>query len=846
MRAMDARTRIKGWVRSLGPAIALSASYCVLADLGLRWATIRGAASPVFPAAGVALAGLVLGGTRLWPAVFIGRLAAAFLHRSSLPLWVEVAIAAGNSLASVAGAKVFRWTRSDPSLTHLRDVLTFLAAALTSAAVAAVVLTLSIGSALDSGPGQSLILWLNVSMGGLSGILVMAPLVLTWARGEPIPHERAWWLHLVLSTAGASGAAWLIFGPTDSPLLWPSLIFCGLVWSALACGVRGAATTMVPIAAIAVWGTTMGYGSFVATATKHGGPGPSIAFILLQQFLGGIAITMQILAVIANERRGREALREREERLRLAGDAAGVGFWTWDIRHDTVILDETCAAFYGMRPSVPIPASTMFAAVCPEDRARIHESASRAVRMEGRYEVEFRLTRPDGTSRWIAAAGNVICEHGEAVRLAGVNLDVTARKMADSEREHLLSSERIARAEAERASRLKDEFLSTVSHELRTPLTAILGWSQILRRRISDSDMDESLRKGLAIIDRSAHAQVQLIEDLLDMSRIITGNVRLDVQPVDLGEVIGAAAATVAPSAEAKGIRVEKILSPLAGVVRGDPNRLQQVVWNLLSNAIKFTPRGGKVRVTLSSSGDHVQITVSDTGQGIPAEFLPYVFERFRQADASTTRRHGGLGLGLSIVKNLVELHGGTVQAASPGEGKGATFTVEMPLHVTRAPEEDSGDRRQEPSSASGEARCHVSDLRGISVLFVDDTADARDLVATLLANHNARVTTAASGEEALRLLEQEPIDVLVSDIGMPGMDGYELIRRVRALPPERGGHVPAVALTALARDDDRVKARRAGFQTHVAKPIQVMELLTAIGCLAGRDGQDRAAAANG
>jgi CheY-like chemotaxis protein len=297
--------------------------------------------------------------------------------------------------------------------------------------------------------------------------------------------------------------------------------------------------------------------------------------------------------------------------------------------------------------------------------------------------------------------------------------------------------------------------------------------------------------------------------------------------PVDLHDVVNAAVATVTPSAEAKGIRLEKIASPTAGEVRGDPNRLQQVVWNLLSNAIKFTPKGGKVQLVLSPMGDHVEIAVSDTGQGIDPAFLPYVFDRFRQADGSIKRQHGGLGLGLAIVKNLVELHGGDVRATSAGEGKGATFIVELPLDVAQARAERGGS--DEVVAADG------SDLGGLSVLFVDDTLDTREIVKRVLEECKARVRTAGSGEEALALLAEERPDILVSDIGIPGMDGYELIRRVRALPAERGGDVPAVALTALARAEDRTRALLAGFQTHLAKPVQPTELMAAIGSLVSR-----------
>ena len=407
-----------------------------------------------------------------------------------------------------------------------------------------------------------------------------------------------------------------------------------------------------------------------------------------------------------------------------------------------------------------------------------------------------------------------------------------AAQSAALEREKLLESERFARAEAERASQMKDEFLATLSHELRTPLSSILGWSQLLR---GGGKNPGDLEKGLDIIERNTRVQTQLIEDLLDMSRIISGKVRLDVQPVEPTSFIEAAIETVRPAAEAKGIRIEKLLDPGAGPVSGDPNRLQQVVWNLLSNAIKFTPREGKVQVVLERVNSHIEVSVADTGMGIEPKFLEHVFERFRQQDSSTTRRYGGLGLGLSIVKNLVELHGGTVRARSEGQGRGATFSVNLPVAVVHRA--DSPSRTHPETSKAPPADIKMVDLTGITVLVVDDQPDARDLVARVLADCNARVLSAGSADEALALVESERPTVLVSDIGMPDVDGYELLRRVRALGEARGGKVPAIALTAFARSEDRTRALRAGFVVHVSKPVEPSELIATVASVVGRVG---------
>ena len=414
--------------------------------------------------------------------------------------------------------------------------------------------------------------------------------------------------------------------------------------------------------------------------------------------------------------------------------------------------------------------------------------------------------------------------------------DLTGQKESEMDRSTLLESERAARSEAERAGRMKDEFLATLSHELRTPLNAILGWSQILRRRKRD---DKELNEGLSVIERNVRAQAQLIEDLLDMSRIISGKIRIDVQQIDLAEITSAAIEAVRPAAEAKEINLHKTLDPNIGLIRGDPGRLQQVIWNLLSNAIKFTPRDGKVRVTLQRVNNHVEITVSDTGIGIRPEFLPYVFDRFRQADATTTRQHGGLGLGMAIVKNLVELHGGKVRAKSPGEGGGATFTIELPLTVVFAGEEKrvrEHPRQSEPDRVP-EVFCESDVLLGVSVLVVDDDEDARDLVCRVLEECKATVFTAGSVDEAIELLKRERPAVMVSDIGMPDEDGYDLIRRVRLLPDAEGGSTPAAALTAFARSEDRTRALRAGYQSHVAKPVEPTELVAVVASLASHIG---------
>jgi len=392
------------------------------------------------------------------------------------------------------------------------------------------------------------------------------------------------------------------------------------------------------------------------------------------------------------------------------------------------------------------------------------------------------------------------------------------------EREQLVEAERAARAESARAAQIKDEFLSTLSHELRTPLTAILGWAKVLLMREGD---EATRRRGLEAIERNANAQTALIDDLLDMSRIVSGNVRLDLQPTDVAQVVGEAIEAARPAADAAGLVLRERVDPGVGFVAGDPPRLRQVLANLLSNAIKFTPAQGRIEVSARRVGDQVELAVEDTGAGISPEFVAHVFDRFRQADASTTRRHGGLGLGLAIVRQLVSMHGGAVGATSGGPGQGARFVVRLPADVEPAPV---------PRPACDEPAAALDvDLSGLRLLVVDDSDDVRELVARLLEDCGADVRQAANAEAALREFRRAPPDLLLSDIGMPGRDGYELLREIRALAPENGRDVPAIALTAFARPEDRTQALLAGYAGHIGKPIQPERLCGAVAAFARR-----------
>jgi len=418
-----------------------------------------------------------------------------------------------------------------------------------------------------------------------------------------------------------------------------------------------------------------------------------------------------------------------------------------------------------------------------------------------------------------------------AVAIDNARLYEAAQKAAE-ERKRLLESERSAREEAERLSELKDVFFANLSHELRTPLNAIVGWSHVLRR---GAKSEADITKGLETIERNARMQAKLIDDLLDMSRIASGTVRLDVQPVAPAVFVEAAIETMRPAAEVKGITLEKVFDPNVAPISGDPNRLQQVIWNLLSNAIKFTPRGGFVMVSLERLSSHIEISVTDSGIGIQPQFLAHVFERFRQSDTLTTRNYGGLGLGLSIVKYLVELHGGSVRAASEGEHRGATFTVRLPIPAVHL--SPYGREWSVPVATTSPSVLAAADLSNVKVLVVDDETDARDLVERVLAECNAEVFTARSAAEALQILKLEWPHVLISDIGMPDVDGYEFLKRARVIAEARGEKLRAIALTAFAHPQDRTRALRAGYLIHFSKPIEPLEFVTTVARVAGRTG---------
>jgi PAS domain S-box-containing protein len=552
--------------------------------------------------------------------------------------------------------------------------------------------------------------------------------------------------------------------------------------------------------------------------------GGIVSFLLFVLSLAQSRAQQRAESAASELRRSETALRASESKFRRLVDSniMGVSFSTLDGK--VVDGNDEYFRIVGRRRDEALAGHVRWDAVTAPGYQHVDRAAVAELKASGVcHPFEKEYVRPDGTH--VPVLIGVAMLEGSTNETVAMVLDQTAQKLAERQIVAAKETAEAARADAEAASRLKDEFLATVSHELRSPLNAIFGWSQLLTTARNDP---AELQHGLSTIQRAAKAQAQLIDDLLDVSRIVAGKLRLDVQVVSLASIIEAASASVRPAAEAKGVQLVHEFDATAGPVNGDPHRLQQIVWNLLSNAVKFTPRGGRINVELRRDDGNAAIVVHDTGIGIEPKFLPHIFERFRQADASTTRKYGGLGLGLAIVRHLVELHGGTVTADSTGDGQGATFTVLLPLAIAGA-----SNNRGSDQTAEGTARSESGALTGVRVLFVEDDPDSREMVSRMLRQRGAEVACASSAGEGFSTFPATRPHVVISDIGMPGEDGYALLSRIRALPADQGGRVPAIALTALARPEDRRRALHAGYQLHLPKPIDATELATAVASLA-------------
>ncbi|MFN6531361.1 ATP-binding protein [Nostoc sp. ChiSLP03a] len=542
-------------------------------------------------------------------------------------------------------------------------------------------------------------------------------------------------------------------------------------------------------------------------------------------FAEGVSI---FVTEISDRKQAEKALRESEEKFRNMADNAPFMVWVTDTNSYCTYLSQSWYDFTGQSEEMGLGFGWLNA-VHPEDSNDTRNVFLEASSSYSAFRLEYRLRRKDGKYRFcIDAANPWFGVDGEFKGYIGSVIDITERKVAEAERDRLLELEQAARTEAERANRIKDEFLAVLSHELRSPLNPILGWARLLQTREFEA---AALKKAIATIERNAQLQAQLIEDLLDVSRILQGKLNLKMLPVNLVLVIEAGLETVRLAAEAKNIQIQTMLDASFGQVLGDSGRLQQVIWNLLSNAVKFTPEGGKIDIQLEYVGAEAQITVSDTGKGISPEFLPYVFEYFRQADGTTTRKFGGLGLGLAIVRHLTELHGGTIQAESLGEGQGAIFRVRLPLIKRDLP------AKPNINVAALNPSLPTEILGGIQILVVDDDDDTRDFHTFVLEQAGAMVTAVTSAKEALQILAESEPDMLLSDIGMPEMDGYMLMRQVKALQANQAKQIPAIALTAYAGEINQQQALESGFQKHLSKPVEPEELIKEIATLIARSG---------
>jgi PAS domain S-box-containing protein len=868
--------------RDLTRAAAVAGLYFLSGKVGLGLAFVNASATAVWPPAGIALAALLVFGFRMWPAVFVG----AFLVNAATAgnVSTALAIAFGNTLEGLAGAYLVQrfagGTRvfDVPQRIFHYAVLAGVAATAVSPAIGVTALALA-GYAPWPEFGR---VWLTWWLGDAAGALVVAPFLILWSQRPRV----VWGLKRVAEAALLFACLFLVgglaFGWAPPFLAGRPLEFLCvpvLVWAAFRFSQREAATATLLLSGIAVLGTLRGGGPFA-----RNGPGESL--LLLQAYMAVISIlVLAVTAALAQRRRSearirdmneelerrvdqrtqelqrvvadlrgemaerartQQALAASEARLREAQQVARVGSWEWDVERNTLWWSDELCAIYGFPPgSAPATYEQYMERVHPDDRSYVRRVVEAAYRNQQPFQMEHRIIRPDGSQGCLHGRGRVVTdESGRPVRMLGSGQDITDEKRAEEERSHLLL-EREARRQAEESNRLKDEFLATLSHELRTPLNAIVGWAHLLR----DGDLDPATTaRAVETISRNAQVQSHLISDILDISGMIAGQLDFKLQMVNLASVIEGALDTMGPAAQARGLLLESRLDDAGAAVLGSPERLQQVVWNLLSNAIKFTPEGSHVRISLADRDGSARIQVEDEGIGIDPDFLPHVFERFRQKNPSSSRKHGGLGLGLAIARHIVEYHGGTITAANRSEGRGAVFTVTLPIAqaplVPPAGENGPPELRRSlpelpPTGDEEPAVPPAHPLTGVQALLVEDEPDSRELLATLLSGCGAEVTVASSAAEALILLGRGRPNLLISDIAMPGETGYDLIERIRVLAPEAGGAIPAIAVTAYSTPEDARRALRAGYHAHLSKPVQLRELVRLVNELVPEAGSE-------
>ncbi len=813
-----------GW---LGLSAAVVVAYVAAAAMGFRLAYSAEQITTVWPPTGIAVSALLLGGFRLAPAVWIGALLAN--AGTSAPLWTAFVIATGNALEAVAAAWWLRkLPRVDCRLGRVGDVLAFvLVAAIACTAISATVGVATLGLAGVQSWERFAALWFDWWLGDALGAVVVAPAILTasgrvWLRRDYL-RASMWIGGSILLTQATFGR---LLGASPHPVEY--VVFPFVIGAAVTGGPHLTSLVVLSASAATIWHTVHGSGPFASPQEVHH------SLILLQVFMGVLAGTSLLLAAAIAERRATEcrerdaaaALRHQEETLResrdvlsLAMRSGSMGAWARNLVTNEVWWSRELEEIFGLQTGeFSRTEAGFFECVHEDDRQAVREAVDEALRSASDYVVEFRFRHASGAWRWMEGRGRAVCaDDGTPRNLYGVGIDVTERKRAEI-------ALREAKSAAESANQLKDEFLATLSHELRTPLNAILGYARMLQ---TNTIAPEKRQRAIDVIERNAIAQARLVEDLLDMSRVTAGKVRLDAQPVPVVTVLREAVDGVKPAVDAKGITLEIDFDPVAGTVRADTSRLQQMFWNVLANAVKFTSAGGRIAASLRRSGTDVEVVVTDTGVGIPSEFLPFVFEPFRQAAGRLDRVHGGLGLGLAITKQLVELHGGTIDVSSPGPGQGATVTIRLPrVNQSEAGGEPAAGEGSHPDTVVRHPDSPPS-LAGVEILLVDDEEDTLALFRDTLEEAGARVRAVSTGADALCQTDTWKPDLLVTDLGLPGMDGYELLRAIRSKRSLRA--CPAVAVSAYARLDDRSRALAAGFQSHVAKPVDPATLVLAL-----------------
>jgi PAS domain S-box-containing protein len=808
-------------LRGAALAVATAAVYFAAARIGLALAVTVEQVSMVWPATGVALAAVIRFGPRwTWPGIALGAFGANLLLQE--PIFTAAGIAAGNTLEAVVGALALQRVGFRPSLERLRDAL----ALMILAAGAATTLSASVGAAsLCAGGVHPWTayghLWWTWWIGDGLGALIVTPAILVWTHPAPValpPRRRE--AALLVGASLVVAAAVFGFGrdvPLTHTLPLEYTVFPLVVWAALRFGQRGTATVTFLVSTLAIGSTARGLGPFALQTTGE-------SLLMLQLFMVVVAATALLLGAAIVER---DVLRDgsvhhlgrltrSEERLRLALDAGRMGVWDWDVRTGEIQWSDNLEAIHGLAPGAFVGTLDGFRSlVHPDDRERVDRALDDAVRSGTGYEVEFRTLRAGGAIGWIAAMGRVLVDaDGRSVRMIGVGVDVTERRR--------LADDLAARVrELDLADRRKDEFLAMLAHELRNPLAPLKTALHLLRAPGGDGD------RFLVIAERQVTQLVRLVDDLLDVSRITQGKITLRRERVALDDVVSRAVETVRVALDERGHAFRVSLPPEPVQVWADPTRVAQVLANLLDNATKHTPPGGAIWLTAERVAEEVVLRVRDTGAGVAPELLPHIFDLFVQGDRALDRTHGGLGIGLTIVKRLIELHGGRVEVRSAGVGQGTEFVVALPA--------------SEPAfGAAPEPRAPVGSPAGtarMKVLLVEDNQDAAEVLATVIELWGHEVRIAYNGVAALASVEEWHPDLVLSDVGLPGMDGYELARRLRRQPGPAGGAV-LVALSGYGRDEDKRAALDAGFDHHFVKPPDLDALAELLGRVAASPGE--------